>query len=60
MRLIEQSQELKEIYIKNSILSNNFIEEIIGIIENKRNHFYILKLSLTEEQFHYKKTLLDV
>jgi len=60
LRLIEQSQELKEIYIKNSILSNNFIEEIIGIIENKRNHFYILKLSLTEEQFHYKKTLLDV
>jgi hypothetical protein len=60
LNLIKKSIKLKEIYFKNINFSSNFIEEIIKILKEKKNYFYIIKLSLSKEQKYYKEILEDL
>lgn len=51
--IIENSSELRELYIRNIELDDSIIEKIIYIFKNNKTSIYNLRLSLSFEQIRY-------
>ncbi len=55
LRFIKDQKYIKELYLRNIVLSNTMLDTIINLFSNKKTNIYCFRFSLKKEQKNYKK-----
>lgn len=57
LNFLKASTSLQEIYMKNVVLSDTLLDELILFIQKKEHQISIVHLSLSQSQGHYRDIL---